>query len=91
MKLRDKNLRVAVDVSDDQCLRRVCYWPRKDPGSFTLGVGYRYRSDPWLCGNREIRMPVPEAGTDRSTEANRKGDPMKRITLFLWSAESDWR
>lgn len=55
MKIRDKNLKKDVDVFDEKCLKRYCYWPRQDPGTFTPGVGYRFRSNNWLCGNREIR------------------------------------
>ena len=58
MKVRDKNLKQTVDVSDKECLKRECYWPRPDPGVFTQGVGYRTRypgmKTEWLCGNREI-------------------------------------
>jgi len=54
MKIRDKNLKKLVDVSSEECPRLQCYWPRLDPGSFTQGVGYRYRSDDWICGTREI-------------------------------------
>lgn len=56
MKIRDKNLKEAVDVRDDKCLKRECYWPRTDPGLFTKGQGYRSRSGgktEWLCGTRE--------------------------------------
>ncbi len=65
MKIRDKKLKVLVDVSDADCLYRKCYWPRPDPGSFTQGVGYRSRGrdKEWLCGLREIDgcpMPKPE-------------------------------
>lgn len=55
MKVKDKTLKVQVDVRDRDCLKRKCYWPRKDPGSFTVGRGYRSRSNDWLCGTREIR------------------------------------
>ena len=54
MKIRDKNLKKLVDVSSAECPKLKCYWPRLDPGSFVQGVGYRYRSDDWLCGTREI-------------------------------------
>ena len=54
MNIKDKHLKKMVDVSDKDCPKRECYWPRLDPGSFTQGVGYRHRSDDWLCGNREI-------------------------------------
>jgi len=76
MKVRDKNVRQRVDVSDKDCLLRSCYWPRPDPGIFTQGVGYRTRypgrKPDWLCGNREIRgcprhLPAPtgEHGNQR--------------------------
>jgi hypothetical protein len=55
MKVRDKHLKKMVDVSEKDCPKLSCYWPREDPGSFTQGVGYRFRSNDWLCGNREIR------------------------------------
>ena len=58
MKVRDKNVKEWVDVSDKECPKRECYWPRPDPGAFTHGVGYRARHQgkrDWLCGNREIR------------------------------------
>ena len=66
MKLRDKKYNRLVDVSDEDCFRRPCYWARPDPGVFTQGVGYRTRypgRDPeWLCGTREIHgcpNPLP--------------------------------
>ena len=59
MKIKDKRLKVMVDVSDKECPTRECYWARPDPGVFTQGVGYRARNPrgkpEWLCGNREIR------------------------------------
>jgi hypothetical protein len=54
MIIRDKSLKKDVDVSDKRCPQRPCYWARMDPGVFTQGVGYRHRSNNWLCGNREI-------------------------------------
>ncbi len=63
MKIKDKRLKKLIDVFDIECPARKCYWPREDPGVFTVGVGYRHRSDDWLCGNREIRgcpSPIPE-------------------------------
>lgn len=69
MKIRDREMKVAVDVYDKDCPRRSCYWPRPDPGVFTRGVGYRERNPgrkrEWLCGHREINgcpNPKPEAG-----------------------------
>jgi len=55
MKINDKKLKKYVDVSEVNCHKYKCYWPRSDPGSFTQGVGYKFRSNDWLCGNREIR------------------------------------
>jgi len=63
MKIMDKRHGRKVDVCDADCPRRSCYWARLDPGSFTQGRGYQYRSDEWLCGNREIHgcpQPKPE-------------------------------
>ena len=54
MKIRDKDLKRLVEMRDKDCLKRPCYWPRKDPGSYTQGIGYKHRSDEWLCGKREI-------------------------------------
>lgn len=56
MKIRDKRLKKDVEVSDRECLKRSCYWPRPDPGIFVQGQGYRQRSSSpgWLCGTREI-------------------------------------
>jgi len=61
MKIKDKKFKVFVDVSDEDCPKRKCYWPRNDPGCFVQGVGYRQRSNSpgWLCGNREIRGCPP--------------------------------
>ena len=59
MKIRDRHLGKPVDVSDRDCPRRACYWPRPDPGVYTQGVGYRTRNPgkpaEWLCGTREAR------------------------------------
>ena len=63
MRIKDKGVGEMVDVSDRECPRRSCYWPRPDPGVFTQGVGYRTREGKreWLCGNREIRgCPSPK-------------------------------
>lgn len=54
MKIYDKNLKKKVDVLRKECMTFKCYWPRLDPGSFTQGVGYRFRSNDWLCGTREV-------------------------------------
>ena len=55
MKIKDNNLKKAVDVADKNCQKLKCYWPREDPGIFNPGQGYRFRSNDWLCGTREIR------------------------------------
>ncbi len=55
MKIKDKNLKKMVDVCDKDCASRSCYWPRLDPGAFTQGQGYRFRSNDWLCGTRESK------------------------------------
>lgn len=60
MKIKDKHLKKMVDVSDKDCPKRKCYWPRLDPGYFTQGLGYRHRSDDWLCGTREIHGCPPD-------------------------------
>jgi hypothetical protein len=66
MKVRDKAIGETVAVYDQHCLRRPCYWPRHDPGTFTQGHGYRNAgARGWLCGNREIRGcpdPLPDVG-----------------------------
>jgi hypothetical protein len=73
VKVRDKNVKQLVDVSDKECQKRECYWPRPDPGVFTQGVGYRTRypgrEPDWLCGNREIRgCPAKYRHTSNSGE-----------------------
>lgn len=55
MKVRDKELKQQVDVFCKECPTYQCYWPRPDPGIFNQGQGYRFRSNNWLCGTREIR------------------------------------
>lgn len=68
MKIKDKTLKVMVDVSRKECPTFVCYWPRPNPGSFTQWQGYRSYGDKrdkeWLCGRREIdgcpREPRPK-------------------------------
>ena len=60
MMVKDKNLKVLVDVAEKNCPNFKCYWPRIDPGIFTQGQGYRSRDTSgktklgWLCGRREI-------------------------------------
>ena len=67
MLVKDRNIKKKVDVSDPDCPKRSCYWPRPDPGIFTQGHGYAQRSANvgWLCGNREImgcpiNKPLPQ-------------------------------
>jgi len=60
MKIKDKKIKEMVDVAQKECPRYACYWPRPDPGSFTVGVGYRRRDGGWLCGTRELKG-CPEA------------------------------
>lgn len=57
MKVKDKVLKKWVDVIDEKCPKRSCYWPRPDPGVFVQGRGYQSRPgrQGWLCGTREIR------------------------------------
>jgi hypothetical protein len=58
MLIRDKKLKLKVDVWCAECASFACYWPRPDPGMFTQGQGYRERSGGskgWLCGTREIK------------------------------------
>jgi hypothetical protein len=67
MKIKDKKLKVLVDVADAECPKCECYWPRPDPGVFSQGVGYTTRFNAkgkidWLCGRREING-CPSAGT----------------------------
>lgn len=57
MKVKDKALKVLVDVSHKDCPNRECYWARPDPGVFTQGQGYRQRASGdkgFICGHREI-------------------------------------
>lgn len=56
MKIKDKNLKKEVDVSCKDCPTYTCYWPRRNPGSFVTGRGYRSygdaRDNEYLCGTR---------------------------------------
>jgi len=78
MMVRDRKLKRLVDVADKGCLKRTCYWPRQDPGSFSQGVGYRTRLNAkggidWLCGRREINgcpHPKPERVPGKENDAN---------------------
>lgn len=54
MKLKDKELKVIVDVYDKDCGKRKCYWPRQNPGVFTPGRGYSNTTKDWICGTRAI-------------------------------------
>ena len=54
MKVRDNELKLMVDVLQSRCLRRSCYWPRQNPGSFTQGRGYSNPTKDWVCGTRQI-------------------------------------
>lgn len=76
MKVRDKNIKEWVDVSDKECPKRECYWPRPDPGVFSQGVGYRTRNQgrkpDWLCGNREIRGCPAKYWHTSNTEHERR-------------------
>ena len=55
MKIRDKVLKVDVDVLERGCLTYKCYWPRQNPGVFVQGRGYSNPTKDYLCGTREIR------------------------------------
>lgn len=59
MKIKDREIGRMVDVACKECQKYKCYWPRRNPGSFTSGVGYKSygdnRDNEYLCGNREIR------------------------------------
>ena len=74
MKIKVKGIKQPVDVSDKDCPKRSCFWPRSDPGTFTQGVGYKTRTDAygkigWLCGNREIRgCPNPKPTPQENKE-----------------------
>ena len=58
MKVKDKKIKVTVDVAEKDCPNRPCYWPRPDPGVFTPGKGYKTRgnrvSNEYICGTRAI-------------------------------------
>ncbi len=60
MKVRDKELKVSVDVYEASCLRKKCYWPRTNPGVFTQGRGYSNAGKDWLCGTRHAHGCPPE-------------------------------
>lgn len=49
MKIRDKELKETVDVCDRNCLKKSCYWPRPNPGSFAQGRGYiSFDKEVWM-------------------------------------------
>jgi len=58
MKVKDKELKIQVDVCDKDCPNRPCYWARSDSGVFTPGKGYKNRgskpSNDYICGTRAI-------------------------------------
>lgn len=54
MKVKVKGYPKPIDVSCKDCPNKSCFWPRSDPGTFVQGRGYRFRSNDWLCGTREI-------------------------------------
>ena len=79
MKVRDKNVKQMVDVSDKECPTRECYWPRPDPGVFTQGAGYRTRNPghkaDWLCGTREMNgCPEDKPKSDVAKEGMKNGN-----------------
>ena len=55
MKIRDKALKVDVDVRVRECLTFTCYWPRMNPGTFAQGRGYSNPTKEYLCGTRHAR------------------------------------
>ena len=69
MNIRDRELKETVDVYDRACLKKSCYWPRPNPGSFTHGRGYTNTDvKGWVCGTRHAHgcpvsgaNPVPGA------------------------------
>ncbi len=58
MKVRDKKIKQTVDVYNKECLGLKCYYPRRNPGSFVQGRGYRSfgdeRDNEWICGTRQV-------------------------------------
>tara|TARA_Y100000310_G_C20625786_1_gene785797 strand:- start:604 stop:813 length:210 start_codon:yes stop_codon:yes gene_type:complete len=56
MKIRDKKIKEWVHVAFPTCADHYCYWPRKDPGVFTPGQGYRTRGGEaeYICGHNAI-------------------------------------
>ena len=71
MKVRDREIKETVDVSEKACLKMPCYWPRPDPGVFTKGQGYRTRGYDagWICGTREIHgCPIPKPEPNKGSK-----------------------
>jgi len=56
MFVKVRGYKQQISVSQKDCPRFKCFWPREDPGIFTQGQGYRTRPGKriWLCGTREI-------------------------------------
>lgn len=52
MKVKDKNLKMMVNVYASNCLNKSCYWPRSNPGVFSQGRGYSNATNEMLCGTR---------------------------------------
>lgn len=56
MQVKDKKINKIVNVVDGTCLSKKCYWPRKNPGMFMQGRGYKSYGDSrdkeYLCGTR---------------------------------------
>jgi hypothetical protein len=65
MQIRDPKLGALVNVLAPDCLKRPCYRPRRDPGIFVQGQGYRERSGGnggFECGWREVHgCPRPDS------------------------------
>jgi hypothetical protein len=56
MEVKIKGYKDKIDVSGPDCPKLKCFWPRPDPGVFSVGQGYRARTinAGWVCGTREI-------------------------------------
>lgn len=74
MKVRDKELKKQVDVSNKDCPKRWCYSPCEWKGTITPGVGYQYAPKSmwyWMClhrYNHGCPHPQPEPGKPRSVQ-----------------------
>lgn len=80
MKVKDRELKLLVEVCAPDCVTRPCYWPRPDPGVYVQGQGYRTRHPEavprvWLCGTREIRGCPPQAGRQDEAPPTPGADP----------------